>query len=398
MNHAVLLLFTNQLEASEARLDDVARALPPEADDERIRMTRGQLILMRANLARAYGDVATCTRLSREALAILPAWAAIPHAGSVLNLARAYLVTGDVSADAERLAEEAVRLQQRANNQAALMNAFTNLAWLRVLQGRLRAAADTYEDGRTTVPGGLQGVGAPAYHLGMGSIAYETGDLETAAHHFEQSLSLLARGTISTDALIAAQIHLAVARLGVAQGDHARALQALNALRAVAPPQYRAPVLVEWATSLEARIRLAQGDLDGASRLAEAVPQGHDNSALLHEFAQRTLARVWIAQSRRDRSPDPAAKARVLLERLRVGAVAANRWHSVIEISVLQALAAHVLDDREAALYALAAILSHAADEGYVRVFLDAGEPLRTLLGTLVQTLRARPDVPQAQL
>jgi LuxR family maltose regulon positive regulatory protein len=395
MNHAVMLVFTNQLEAGEARLRDVERSLPPDADDERTLTTRGQLVLMRANLARTYGDVAASVELSREALAILPPAAAIPRAGSVVNLARGYLATGDVSPAAEHLAEEGVQLQQRAGNQVALLNAITNLAWLRVLQGRLGAAVSTYEEGRRAVPSSLQGMGGPAYFFGLGAICYERNDLTAAEQYLEQGLRVLASPAVTTDALVAAQGYLAVARLRQAQGDHAAALGALALLGSVAPPGRGAPVLERWAAAMRARLSLAQGDLDGTSRWADvAATASAERSTFLDELAQLTLARVWVAQSRRDASPRRAVEAGALLERLLLDALASGRGHSVIEIRVLQSLTLWARGGEAAAIEALAPALELAADEGYVRVFVDEGEAMRALLGVL----RRRADVPEARM
>lgn len=395
MNHAVMLVFTNQLEASEARLREVERSLPPNADDVVSLTTRGQLVLMRANFARTYGDVAACVALSREALAILPPVAAIPRAGSVVNLARGYLATGDVSPAAERLAEEGVQLQRRAGNQVALMNAFTNLAWLRVLQGRLGAAAITYEEGHRAVPSSLQGMGGPAYFFGLGAICYERNELAAAEQYLEQGLRVLANPAITTDALVAAQGHLTVARLRQAQGKQAEALAALTLLGTVAPPGRGAPVLERWADAMHARLSLAQGELDGASRWADLITAASaERTTFLDELALLTLARVWVAQSRRDASPRRAVEAGALLDRLLADALASGRGHSAIEIRVLQSLALWARGSEAVAIEGLAPALELAAEEGYVRVFVDEGEPMRALLGAL----RRRSDVPEPRM
>jgi LuxR family maltose regulon positive regulatory protein len=69
-----------------------------------------------------------------------------------------------------------------------------------------------------------------------------------------------------------------------------------------------------------------------------------------------------------------------LLRRLRAAAEAGTRTGSVIEILVLEALAAADGGDRAAALVALEQALTAAEPEGYVRMFLDEGHAMKALL------------------
>ena len=64
--------------------------------------------------------------------------------------------------------------------------------------------------------------------------------------------------------------------------------------------------------------------------------------------------------------------------------------HSAIEILVVQALADDALDDRPRALAALERVLALAAPEGYVRLFVDEG----TRLASLLRELRAHSALP----
>jgi LuxR family maltose regulon positive regulatory protein len=69
-----------------------------------------------------------------------------------------------------------------------------------------------------------------------------------------------------------------------------------------------------------------------------------------------------------------------LLERLLRAAEAGGRTGSVIEALVLQALAHQARGDLPAALVPLGRALTLAEPEGYVRVFVDEGRPMATLL------------------
>ncbi|MGC9336256.1 MAG: helix-turn-helix transcriptional regulator, partial [Anaerolineae bacterium] len=153
-----------------------------------------------------------------------------------------------------------------------------------------------------------------------------------------------------------------------ALGDHKGARAA--AREAVQIAQHgNVPRLVGLTSAYQARIWLAQGRLDPAARWADGYRQIGETE-YLREFEDLTLARVLLAQG------DPA-EALALLDAHLSPARVAGRLSAVIEIQVLRALA---LTDLDEALAALGEALSLAEPEGYVRLFVDVGEPVRRLL------------------
>jgi LuxR family maltose regulon positive regulatory protein len=105
-----------------------------------------------------------------------------------------------------------------------------------------------------------------------------------------------------------------------------------------------------------------------------------DDLDYLHEFEHLTLARVLIARYRNGRDEGSLRDARRLLDRLQQAAEAGCRAGSVIEILMLQALARHAQGDTPAAVISLERALTLAEPEGYVRLFVDEGEPMRLLI------------------
>jgi LuxR family maltose regulon positive regulatory protein len=103
-----------------------------------------------------------------------------------------------------------------------------------------------------------------------------------------------------------------------------------------------------------------------------------DEPSYLREREYLVLARTLLAEQR----PDAALR---LLARLHALAAAQGRVGSVIEVRALQALALQAVGDQAGALEALAAALSLAAPEGYLRVFVDEGAPMAALLRKLAK-------------
>jgi LuxR family maltose regulon positive regulatory protein len=122
------------------------------------------------------------------------------------------------------------------------------------------------------------------------------------------------------------------------------------------------------------RLALAQGDLTSAEDWAREYESFTDKDpAFLGEFSRITLARIRLAQSRFGDALD-------LLKKFREEAEAAERTGSVIEILAVEALAYAAHEDHSNTLISLERALTLAQPEGYVRIFVDEGEPMRLLL------------------
>ncbi|MGA3155185.1 MAG: LuxR C-terminal-related transcriptional regulator [Streptosporangiaceae bacterium] len=133
--------------------------------------------------------------------------------------------------------------------------------------------------------------------------------------------------------------------------------------------------------ALTARAWIAQGRLGEA--LGWANEQGlsaDDDLSYLREFEHITLARVFLARHEGERAERSVHEATQLLERLLLAAEEGGRTGRVIEILVLQALAHQTLGDIPAALASLERPVTLAEPEGYVRVFVDEGPPMTSLL------------------
>jgi LuxR family maltose regulon positive regulatory protein len=141
--------------------------------------------------------------------------------------------------------------------------------------------------------------------------------------------------------------------------------------------------LLNPVPALRARLALAHGEVaEAAHWVKQRGLAPDDQPSYPREPEYLVLARVLLTEHTPDR-------ALGLLERLHTVAVAQGRVASVIEVRTLQALARAAAGDEHGALAALAEALSLAAPEGYLRVFVDEGAPIATLLGRLAAAQRA---------
>lgn len=132
------------------------------------------------------------------------------------------------------------------------------------------------------------------------------------------------------------------------------------------------PRLRILASAYQARIWLAQGQHDRVAGWARDYRQVGETE-YLREFEDLTLVRVLLAESR------PAEASALLSSRLPL-ATDAGRMGAVIEMQALHALALHARNEPEAALDAMEQALALAEPEGYLRLFIDMGQPMVALL------------------
>jgi LuxR family maltose regulon positive regulatory protein len=150
---------------------------------------------------------------------------------------------------------------------------------------------------------------------------------------------------------------------------------------------YRHPIPdVRPLAALKTRAWLAQGKLAEAwGWINERGLSADDNLNYMREFEHLTLARVLIAQYKNNQDENAIRAAMGLLERLLVKAEEGKRLGSIIEILVLQALTGEAQGNIPLALKPLKRALTLAEPESYVRVFVDEGSPMASLLRAVLQ-------------
>jgi LuxR family transcriptional regulator, maltose regulon positive regulatory protein len=384
--HAAALMFTHQLKQAEARLQMAEWCLDAKIldEDEQIRFLRGHIAATRAIIARYSGDLARSVALSQQALALLPHKERTPGPISQLNVAHAFLVNGDVTAPQERLAMEMIASQQASGNLSMTLRSLTTLARLQVAQGRLRQAVATFEQAARVVPRqeDLQAMmGSPVYYFGLAEVLRERNELNQAEHLLEQGLELV-EGGLTAEGEVVALGYTSLARLQVARGNYSQALSALDTFTRTADARSFAPHLITRGTTLSANIELMQGNLKAATSWAEqcGIKDSDDDLSYQREREYLTLARIRIAQGREDPASSYLRDTFHLLDRRLQDAEAKARRSSFLEILLLQALTLSAQGERKTAISRLERALSLAEPEGYVRLFVDEGMPMRDLL------------------
>ncbi|MET0865302.1 MAG: helix-turn-helix transcriptional regulator, partial [Nakamurella sp.] len=254
---------------------------------------------------------------------------------------------GDLEA-AHRAYSVCVDGLRRAGHISDVLGCSVTLADIRITQGRLGDANRTYEQALQLAAQELPTVlrGTADMYVGMSQIAYERGDLQSAAQHLVVSQELGEHRGLGQNPY---RWRVAMARIREAEGDTTAALTLLEEAQRVYMGDYSPNV--RPVPALRARVLAAHGRwheaLDWARQQGITVD---GDLSYVHEFEHITLARVLLSQYVSDGDQGVLTEALQLLQRLLTAAVAGGRTGSVIEILILQALGRYHCNDLPGAL------------------------------------------------
>jgi LuxR family maltose regulon positive regulatory protein len=238
--------------------------------------------------------------------------------------------------------------------------------------GRLRAADEACrealsylrerETNRLPVAGVL--------HLRRSEIYLERNELEATEASLSQGVELAKRSGRFDAVRNATQARV---RLSVARGDTSGALAAVQEAESALGEEPSALRQAELL-ALKAGILVRQGAVSEAARCVESASQlaGRDQGRIGEQVAFAAL-RVMLARGKFDEA---------IADLTRSLATAEDGGHhgAAIELHILRGLALARQGDAQKARADLERALALAEPEGYVRIFLDEGQPMQILL------------------
>jgi LuxR family maltose regulon positive regulatory protein len=371
---------TGQFDQVEPALQMAAGLFSDTAGTIEAKIMLGSMAAVRAHVANLNGDARSAIHYAQGALEYLPE--SNDFSCSLRSVATSIL--GDASwmegnlNEARQAYLEAVRISQAAGNLYMSIISNSNLAEVLMERGDLHRAARILSEtlDKSSRPDGQKLPLATRIYACLGRISYEWGELEVADRYIRQCIELsrqwgddnsLARGS------------LLLARLEQARGNREIARQTLKTAEDLSRAGRLSARQVSGVNSASARFWIAQGQLERAEdclRLAGMTEECIQGDAVIppsQESEMPLLLHLWLAQGDYEAV---LARSGHLLKK----AETAGRTGRLIEILVLQALAWQGRKELPRALAVLERALSLARPEGYVRVFLDEGEPMAKLL------------------
>ena len=367
---------SGQLNRSAQLLDMAEKSLRSKpVEGENLEVSLAHILAYRSAILAIQGQVTIAKEMVLQALSGLPENYLLARARAMDTLGLVHTLSGNPNAAVNAFLA-ASQVAQEAGVLFLAINACCEAALVQISQGQLSQAESTCrkalqlpgEGSERIPPAGL------AWAV-LGDIARERNDLEAAERFLADAIRLSQAGGIIDDLKTE---YLFLARLRAAQGDKDSAVHATQ--RALSILQsYRSSPLLGQRAAIEAFLDLSLGNTIAAANWAQEYERTRASGSgdYLREFEDLTLARFLMADERQQ-------DALVLLQEVIEAAREGDRLGVVIEAQILMAKAFWTMGNTESALQGLESALILAQNEGYVRAFVDEGEPIRELLSDLV--------------
>ncbi|NDJ87353.1 MAG: AAA family ATPase [Chloroflexi bacterium] len=355
ITYAWTLMAAHQSTQIEHKLQSAEAVLSGVEQDARFRDLLGNIAAIRAMEAAIRYQADTIITQARRALDLLHRDNLYIRTVVTRALAIAYQFQGKRAAARETY-QEAIAMSDATGNLFVNVLATTGLGIIQTSDNELYQAAQTYKRVLDLVVDPNQPITC-ASHLGLARIHYEWNDLEAAQVYGERGVRL-AHQIESIDSAAGGEVFLA--RLQLAKGNVPGALNLLNEVEEIVHRRGFAKQIPSVA-AVRVLLCLHQGDVTTAAQLAQA-----------HNLPL-SQARVHLAQGN-------PAEALVALGSYREQ-IAAETWPDErLKVLVLLALAHHQDEELDEAITVISEALASAAPGGFVRTFIDEGQPMRTLL------------------
>ncbi|MCP4419648.1 MAG: helix-turn-helix transcriptional regulator [Chloroflexi bacterium] len=342
----------------------------------------GEIETIRAGATYEAGDMHQSAIIAQQALTRLAIENDLTRATAFLILGQACSGQGHWAAT-ENAYREAIRHGKLAKNTAITL--ITTGAWmlLMVKQGRLQQAVSLYEQARQLgerEQGVILEPTGIAYVV-MGELLRERNELEKAESILRAGIKLCDQQKGMPEAVLEGTITLA--RVLSALGQELQAAEVIQQaeylLQELRERSGNVQPVIIVAANYGVRYWLTQGDLATAEAWLAKMGMSLDGQIKPEHFADYLLrARLYLAQNRLEETA-------VLLQQIDSIVDAKTAVRPLIECRLLQALVYQAQGNQQQAITALSVALSLAEPQGFVRLFVDEGEPMARLLTAAAQ-------------
>ncbi|MBE9166640.1 LuxR family transcriptional regulator [Pleurocapsales cyanobacterium LEGE 06147] len=387
LSYGWALYLLGQFAAASVAMENLERLLKQQKEDTRATnatMLWGFIKAFKGVQARAQGAVSKSVVLMEQALQLLPQDNSWQRATILLNLGVTYFVSDNFER-AERLLPEVTQIGQCSGIADPAIAGLYLQGQFQALRGRLDKAIAFCQQGIDIARerGWLATYAGVLVQVAMGEFLREGNQLEAAAQHLSESID---RGIQARQPGVMMG-YITLARVRQAQGDLDGAWEAIRTAEMF--PIWLWPTILS-VPACKARLHLIEGNLADVIAWVEESElkiEGElrysftDEHPCGSELDYLTFARVLIARGSSENPSEPHLNdAMRLLDRLYEFAKAGRRNARVMEVLMLQALVWFWRGERSRAISVLEEALNIPHRGDYIRLFVDEGEPMMKLL------------------
>jgi LuxR family maltose regulon positive regulatory protein len=343
-----------------------------QMDDHDRMKIQGRVATIRAYLVFYRGGIKETKKYVSEALENLPEHDLIWRSTATVVLGDAYGTSGELMS-AYRVRLKTLEMSIAAGNAYWILIASTKLALTSRMLGKMEQVIEICQQQLelASVNGLLHTVVIGWLLAIWGEVLAELNDLDGAIQKAKRGVNLTERGREMGTLGWSYHCLLRVLFSSRNMVDAEELIQKMeNIAREVHVPPWVSNRMAAW----QARIWLVQDNLDAASNwVAERGLDSDDKLTFLHEREYIVLARILIAQGRLD-------EAHKLLGRLCEESEISGHLSRRIEVLSIQAQMFQVQGDTDQSITILENALALAGPAGYIRIFVDEGPPMASLL------------------
>jgi LuxR family maltose regulon positive regulatory protein len=358
-NYGWVLTLTGQLDTADVYLlqaEKIAR------DDETL---LGPILVARAYHLRVSGNVSQAIDYAHRALSILPQSDALSRGLAALTLGLSHWNLGDYQ-ESERAFIEVDRAAQQSGNDYARMTAHSYLGNIQAVYGHLHKAAELCQQ---VIQSGRHSPFVAPAHIGLAALYYEWNQLDQASQEVQIGIDQSQR---MGNPLILCDGYRIKAIIDQGFGNHEVALSTLKNADQLVENKQVSPLARLRIAACHVQVALAQNNLTAAQFWAEQVtnPSG---VSLYDPCIGLSPINILLAQNKKKEAADKLSELYNTASQKGCGT-------GIIEIRLLQALAA---ESPQGALQFMLEALKMAQPEGFIRMFVDKGQPVKSLLERL---------------
>ncbi len=343
--------------------------LAPEA----VEPLQGEISALRTVISCLAVDAESALAHGWQALTKTPRELWIVRIAARLYMAGALLMMGDVNGAYGAVYAGFEQEGDGGNTfKATLLTTACNVHWMTAdLLGLARAAKQVLA--LSQEPYSPQFWAWGHYHLGR--VQYHHGDLAAAGEHFAAVVRqrYLSYGICYVNSACG----LALTHQALGRPEQAREVVETAVAFALETGN---TTLLPVVLAFQAELALIQGQIAVAGQLAARFDPVPPLSPMYGLFSPHlTLVKVWLAQN----TPASRGRAAELVGRVRAFCESTHTTRFLIEALALQALLHDTEGDEPAALAALEQAITLAEPGGFIRLFVDLGRPMASLLAEL---------------
>lgn len=382
-----------QLAAADRRITTAEYAvahMEPTNDAERQEQRRliGRIASDRAVLSSMHGDTDATFAYVQTMQENLPDDDSLRRGGAAITVGHAWRLKGNLTA-ADAAYAEAARISSLAGSPFLAALALDMRTLVANARGQLRLAANLSRQ----IIAMVESRGEAAHSLAgnawasLGQRLYEWNDLAGAEDAYCKAIALGEQwGDIEDQ--VTGYLWLTLLHQARGEPEQARAsLQRAHELLATVEQEGQSyPWLPPLVAAVSALIAIAQGRLTEAENWMATLRSDYRANATVHPVVELVCARVMLAVGN-------LAEAQGQLDELLPRVISSGGAAYEIEARMLQALVYQASGKTSHAINSLGRAITQAMPGGYIRLFLDAGAPMMTLLKQLRDHYSASAEV-----